>query len=106
MKEFTVIDDTAETSWLDDANCLDSDLNLFFVESSDNTPTEVINLCFNCKVQIPCLKWAYANNRAAGYYGGLSGNQRAINDYPRAERLVEKKKKDLEKKKKDLEKNK
>lgn len=77
---------TKPPAWMDDAACLDTDPELFFVGDIDNTRHEqrpaslsayfhAAALCARCEVREPCRKYAVAT-RSEGIWGGMTTRER------------------------------
>lgn len=61
--------------WQFDANCNDSDHNLFFSESKSKIVLAQ-NICKPCPVKGECLKFALDEKIEHGIFGGLTPTQR------------------------------
>jgi WhiB family redox-sensing transcriptional regulator len=71
---------TMDTSWRDDAACLNADPDLFFPIGTTGPVLDQIDeakrICRACPVRTPCLAWALDLGRAAGIWGGTTEDER------------------------------
>jgi WhiB family redox-sensing transcriptional regulator len=58
--------------WVAAAACAGSDTSLFFAETGDTYPAEVVAICTGCPVRNCCLEWAIDAHESAGLWGGLA----------------------------------
>ncbi len=75
----SVIEGSAELSWLAGAACGDlslDQLDLFFVEAGRSLSKEAAAICGGCPVRIDCLRHACQHEIAGGYFGGVSPTKR------------------------------
>ena len=59
--------------WREQANCKDTDIELWFNNNSKNYREE---LCGNCVVNENCLEYALDNSSVIGYWAGTSEKTR------------------------------
>lgn len=74
-----LIENAADYTWLRHAACGDlalDDLDQFFVEAGRSLSKETLQLCGTCAVRADCIKHAYTNEIAGGYFGGTSPTKR------------------------------
>jgi WhiB family redox-sensing transcriptional regulator len=64
-----------DLSWMDEANCLGCDPELFFPERGASC-VEAKAVCFGCAVRVECLEFALAVGEKHGIWGGLSERER------------------------------
>lgn len=69
--------------WLDQARCRDTEPELFFPPSEDETVPAVATqvaaakaVCAGCPVWAECLAWAVTTGQAFGVWGGLTAAER------------------------------
>lgn len=62
-------------SWIERANCLGVNPELFFPERGAST-TEAKEVCRGCVVRKACLEYALTTREVYGIWGGKSENQR------------------------------
>lgn len=67
--------DVANTRWMDRANCLGADPELFFPQRGASTE-QAKEVCRGCVVQQACLDYALLRSEKYGIWGGLSERQR------------------------------
>lgn len=87
-----LIGNLPESDWLRNASCRDLDLdtiNLFFVEAGRSLSREAKAICSSCPVRVECLDHAYANEIAAGYFGGMSPTRRRSLSHSSARALLD-----------------
>lgn len=68
---------TDREAWLDDANCAQTDPDLFVLEGNGGNYNAAAKICGQCSVVADCLAFALRNEIYDGFYGGLSPKQRA-----------------------------
>jgi WhiB family transcriptional regulator, redox-sensing transcriptional regulator len=64
-----------DASWMDAANCLGCDPELFFPARGESC-VEAKAVCFGCRVRVDCLEYALATGEKHGIWGGLSERER------------------------------
>jgi WhiB family transcriptional regulator, redox-sensing transcriptional regulator len=64
-----------DLAWMDEANCLGCDPDLFFPERGESTG-EAKAVCRGCAVRDECLEFALAVGEKHGIWGGLSERER------------------------------
>lgn len=65
--------------WMDQANCRDMDVNLFFPQvTGGNYDPFAREVCASCPVQEECLWYANETSADVGMFGGLSPEQRRL----------------------------
>ena len=64
-----------DTSWMQKANCLGVDTELFFPERGDST-REAKAVCRGCEVKDECLEYALENGEKFGIWGEQSERER------------------------------
>jgi WhiB family redox-sensing transcriptional regulator len=62
-------------SWTEDANCRGADVDQFF-SNDDTDQRHALELCKDCPVQEPCLRFALEEGEMYGIWGGLSESDR------------------------------
>jgi WhiB family redox-sensing transcriptional regulator len=62
-------------AWMDRANCLGCDPELFFPERCESV-VEAKAVCAGCVVRADCLEFALAIGEKVGIWGGLSERER------------------------------
>jgi WhiB family redox-sensing transcriptional regulator len=62
-------------AWMDRANCLGCDPELFFPERGESV-VEAKAVCAGCVVRADCLDFALATGEKVGIWGGLSERER------------------------------
>jgi adenine-specific DNA glycosylase len=72
--------------WVLEAACFPDDgpaveLAELFVDAGKSISAETYTVCEGCPVRFDCLEWAYDQNIASGYYGGISYGVRRKYDY-------------------------
>lgn len=67
--------ETVETAWMQQANCLGIDPELFFPERGTST-REPKDVCRGCVVREECLEFALTSGEKFGIWGGLSERER------------------------------
>lgn len=80
-----------DDAWMRNANCLGSDLSIFFLEKSQTSLNreKIVKakaLCEECPVRKDCLKYALAHNIRDGIWGGMTEHERRKH-FPRSIRL-------------------
>lgn len=65
-----------DTAWMDRANCLGTDTEAFFEESTSLLAATAVRVCSRCEVQAECLRYAVENGLDSGIYGGLTPTER------------------------------
>ena len=68
---------TNREPWLDDANCAQTDPNIFVLEGHGGNYNQAAKICAACPVVTACLEYALRNEIDDGYYGNKSPRQRA-----------------------------
>ena len=69
--------------WMDDAECRDEDLILFFGIDGERQPEREIRerkakaVCMRCPVRAECLDYAVSRPEKYGLWGGLNDDERA-----------------------------
>ncbi len=67
-------------NWRDDAACRDHDPELFFPEGTAGPARDQAErakqVCLDCPVQAPCLRFALWHGLGFGIWGGVSGEER------------------------------
>lgn len=74
-----LIENADDYSWLRHAACGDLGLDAldqFFVEAGRSLSRETVAMCNACPVRRECLKHAYDQEIAGGYFGGVSPTKR------------------------------
>lgn len=67
--------DTGTPPWMDYANCLGVDPDLFFPErGASSEPAKAV--CRGCVCRNPCLEYALRNGEKFGIWGGTSERER------------------------------
>lgn len=65
--------------WMDEANCRDMDVNLFFPEKAGGTYSPFAReVCSLCTVQEECLWYANETSADVGMFGGMSPEERRL----------------------------
>lgn len=64
-----------DTDWMDHANCLGVDPDLFFPQRGESTK-EAEAVCAACLVRDECLAYALRHNEKFGVWGGKSDRER------------------------------
>ena len=65
-------------SWLDRANCIGVDADLFFPDSATGGDLDgALEVCRGCEVRAECLAHALANDERYGVWGGLGPAERS-----------------------------
>lgn len=62
-------------AWMTEAKCNGNEDRRFFPEDGEQFP-EIVEFCSTCPVRRDCLEYAVSNRLDAGYWGGMSANQR------------------------------
>ncbi len=80
-------------NWLEEANCIGKDPDLFFPIGSTGPAAEQADeaktVCSTCRVREECLEWALATSQDSGVWGGSTEEERrAIARVRRRERLA------------------
>jgi len=68
-------EDTRPSAWMERANCLGVDPDLFFPERGAST-REAKEVCRGCVVRAQCLEYAIVGAEKFGIWGGLSERER------------------------------
>lgn len=74
-----LVENANDYGWLRDAACGDLELEAldqFFVEAGRSLTRETMQMCASCAVRSECLRHAYAQEIAGGYFGGVSPTKR------------------------------
>ena len=70
----------ASDEWRREAECRDTDPDLFFPVGTTGPAIEQIEnakaVCRECDAQAPCLEYALATNQDSGVWGGTSEEER------------------------------
>ena len=74
--------DPRETTWIEQAACLEEDPELFFPVGSSQPAMEQASrakaVCQPCRVRGDCLRWALDTCQDAGVWGGLDEEERRV----------------------------
>lgn len=62
--------------WLDQAECLGMDPELFFPGQGDVAAPSALEACRICPVAAECLEWALEARELNGIYAGTTGRER------------------------------
>lgn len=66
-----------ERPWIEKANCLTEDPDLFFPGQTEHVKLAKAKLvCGECAVREECLKWAFDSDQRFGVLGGMSEQER------------------------------
>lgn len=67
-------------TWQDDSVCAQTDPEAYFQEGSGSYAKKVVDICFNCDVQLACLTYALSVDKSEdhGLWGGLGAKQREL----------------------------
>ena len=69
--------EAATTNWRNEANCRDSDPDMFFPDSKDRRyAEEALKVCYGCEVKEDCLDHAIENDEKYGIWGGMTPAER------------------------------
>lgn len=69
--------EAAVDNWRSEANCRDSDPDIFFPESKDRRyAEEALKVCHGCEVKEDCLDHAIENDEKYGIWGGMTPVER------------------------------
>jgi WhiB family redox-sensing transcriptional regulator len=71
----TAEQDQRDTRWMDQANCLGVDPDLFFPSRGEST-AEARAVCAGCVVRAECLEYALEGAEKFGIWGGMSERER------------------------------
>lgn len=74
-----LIEHTQEATWLREAACGElgiEALDMFFVDAGKSLSKEAVALCEGCPARADCLRHAYTQDIAGGYFGGMSPSKR------------------------------
>jgi len=74
-----LIENASDYAWLKDAACADlglDELDQFFVEAGRSLSKDTLQMCGECPVRAECIRHAYENDIAGGYFGGTSPTKR------------------------------
>jgi WhiB family redox-sensing transcriptional regulator len=67
----------AETAWMVEAVCAQTDPDAFFPERDRSDPRPAKAVCRVCPVRVECLEYAQQRRDRFGIWGGLSPEERA-----------------------------
>lgn len=71
--------EAAADDWRNEANCRDSDPDMFFPESKDKRyAEEALAVCYGCKVKEDCLDHAIENDEKYGIWDGMTPAERDV----------------------------
>ena len=74
--------DPRETTWIEQAGCLEEDPELFFPVGYSQPAKEQTSrakaVCLPCPVRGECLRWALDTCQDAGVWGGLDEEERRV----------------------------
>ena len=69
--------EAAVNTWRSEANCRNSDPDMFFPESKDRRyAEEALAVCYGCEVKEDCLDHAIENDEKYGIWGGMTPEAR------------------------------
>ena len=86
-----LIQQSNEMDWLQGASCASlgvDELDLFFVEAGKSLSKRAMTMCEECPARAACLRHAYENEIAGGYFGGMSPSQRRKVDLTAALEMI------------------
>ena len=86
-----LIQQSSDMDWLHGASCASlgvDELDLFFVEAGKSLSKQAVSMCKECPARAACLRHAYDNEIAGGYFGGMSPSQRRKVDLTAALELI------------------
>ena len=72
-----MIQEDADFSWKQKANCLGIDPDLFFPERGVSS-AQAKSVCRGCVVKEECLEYALQNGEKFGIWGGMSERERRV----------------------------
>jgi WhiB family redox-sensing transcriptional regulator len=67
---------TQGSGWMENANCRNMDVEIFFPEVGMNVDPFVAEVCGTCPVRWECMWFANETSTDTGYYGGMSPMER------------------------------
>lgn len=68
-----------DLSWLDNANCIGTDPDVFFPEKSRSDQSRLAKrICARCEVQTECFLFGLQLSEGYGIYGGANASKRSI----------------------------
>lgn len=82
VDQINIMNPVAQEEWMDDANCLDVDPEIFFREGKGGGPgiyADAKKLCNGCDVRFKCLTYTMAaegDGHRFGVAGGLTPTER------------------------------
>lgn len=68
----------SHSDWMDEANCKNMDVNIFFADNGRNYDPFAKEVCLECTVIEDCAWYANETSADSGMFGGMTPNERAV----------------------------